>query len=136
MGDSGLWPLIISVLCIVLTTFFSVLNLALRHPSWSRLEEAFAAKKKPQHSQFIRQHLARLIYTTAVFRLFVNLGLLLSLIYQFTASVFGDHPDGFFDNHPQHLGQTQGDDDLIKLFWDFAGAGVSGVAAYFGDALA
>ncbi|MBN2378117.1 MAG: HlyC/CorC family transporter [Sedimentisphaerales bacterium] len=86
MDDPGSWALIISVLCIVLTTFFSVTNLALRHPLWTKLEEAFAVKKKPHSAQFIRQHLARLIYTTAVFRLLANLGLLLSLIYQFSAN--------------------------------------------------
>ncbi|MCK5114840.1 MAG: HlyC/CorC family transporter, partial [Phycisphaerae bacterium] len=68
----------------VLTTFFSVTNLALRHPSWARLEEAFAAKKKPQRIQFIRQHLARLIYTTAIFRLLSNLAFLLGLTYYYS----------------------------------------------------
>ena len=38
--DPGSWAVTIAVLSVGLTVFFSMTNLALRHISWNKLEEA------------------------------------------------------------------------------------------------
>jgi magnesium and cobalt exporter, CNNM family len=81
--DPGSWAVLIAILAVGLTVFFSMTNLALRHVSWSKLEEAFSRKGGVSHLEFYRDRIAHLISSTAIFRLLVNLTFLMCILYLF-----------------------------------------------------
>ena len=68
-----------AIVCVIVTLFSSVSYLALRHPMWVKLEEAFDAIGKRQRAAFLHEHGNSLISVTATWRLLANLGLLLSV---------------------------------------------------------
>ena len=63
--------------------FFSVANLALRHLSWVKLEEAFEQRGQSERTKFIRNHLPSLTAGTAILRMLANLGVLLFISHIF-----------------------------------------------------
>ena len=81
MDDPGSWCWLITFFCIILTAFFSSANLALRHISWTKIEEAFLQKKRPERTDIMRLRHFDLVCGTAVSRLLTNLVLLLVVIY-------------------------------------------------------
>jgi len=95
MDGPGSWCLIFAAICVLLTTFFSSANLALRHISWTKLEEALAQKNRAERVSFMRQRHFDFVCSTAVFRVLSNLLLLLILVYYFSA-VWAEHPKSSF----------------------------------------
>ncbi len=81
--DPGSWAVTIALLSVGLTVFFSMTNLALRHISWNKLEEAFAGKERLSRLDFFRERIAYLISTTAMFRLLANLAFFMCMLYLF-----------------------------------------------------
>jgi len=81
--DPGSWAVTIAVLSVGLTVFFSMTNLALRHISWNKLEEAFTRKGRLSRQEFFRERIAHLISSTAMFRLLVSLTFLMCMLYLF-----------------------------------------------------
>jgi len=81
--DPGSWAVTIGLLSVGLSVFFSMTNLALRHISWNKLEEAFAKKGCMPRLEFIRERITYLISTTAMFRLLANLSFFICMLYWF-----------------------------------------------------
>lgn len=77
----GSWCLLIATIFILLTLFFSVSHLALRHVSWVKLEEAFLAQGCPQRVQTLRDRQSKLVSSTATLRLLSSLVLPLCVVY-------------------------------------------------------
>ena len=77
---------LLSALFIILTTFFSTTSLALRHASWSKLEEAFEARGRAERTGVLRTRLGNLLSCTATLRLLATLGLMLTVVRYFTIS--------------------------------------------------
>ncbi len=77
----GSWCLLIATIFILLTLFFSVSHLALRHVSWVKLEEAFLAQGCPQRAQTLRDRQSKLVSSTATLRLLSSLVLPLCVVY-------------------------------------------------------
>jgi len=75
----------VAVLLALLTLFFSVINVALRHISWVKLQEAFESRGCAERTRIMRDHLPRLTSSAAILRLLANLGLLLCVVYYFSA---------------------------------------------------
>jgi len=73
--------LLIATIFILLTLFFSVSHLALRHVSWVKLEEAFLAQGCPQRAQTLRDRQSKLVSSTATLRLLSSLVLPLCVVY-------------------------------------------------------
>jgi len=86
MDEPGPWCLIIAVLCVVLSTYFSTVTLALRLINWTKLDQAFAARQLPHRSQIMRNRRARILYGTAALRILSNLTLVLVVAYYFIHS--------------------------------------------------
>jgi len=82
VDETGLWCLLVAVICIFFTTFFSVANLSLRHVSLVKLHEAFNRQGHAGRTGIIRRHLTQLISATAALRLLTNLILLLCVVYR------------------------------------------------------
>ena len=81
--DPGSWAVTIALLSVGLTVFFSMTNLALRHISWNKLEEAFTRKGRMSRQEFFRERIAYLISSTAMFRLLANLTFFMCMLYLF-----------------------------------------------------
>jgi len=90
--DPGLWAIFFMIILVVLATFFSVTNLALRHISWNKLEEAFQKRARADRIEFYRRHMRSLISSTAMLRMMANLAVLLCVVYEFLSESTGGSP--------------------------------------------
>ena len=87
MDVPGSGCLLVTVIVLALTTFFSVTYLALRHVGWAKLEEAFAKKKRPEKARNLWAMRTELIFYTGNLRLLTNLFLLLCLAFSRSATI-------------------------------------------------
>ena len=69
----------ILLICLALTTIFATANLALRHVSWSQLEDMFTDRGHPRRAERMRERLDHLLAGTATLRMLFNLILLIVL---------------------------------------------------------
>lgn len=86
MGEPGLWCIIISIIFVALTTFFSIIYLALRNVAWGRLGEAFAQRGHPEREQILRRRQGELVCSMATLRLLANLAFLLCVVDYYIAA--------------------------------------------------
>jgi len=89
VGDPDTWCWFISIVCVFLTLFLSVINQALRGVLWVKLEEAFTGSGKTSRTQIMRDHCRQMILSVSILRLLVNLVLLLTVVYAFLADGSG-----------------------------------------------
>jgi len=85
VDDPGSWCLIIALVCVLLSVVFSTANFSLRQIFWVKLEDVFEGKSQLGRAKWIKAHLTEFIYTTALFRLLANLGIIFSLVNYFLA---------------------------------------------------
>jgi putative hemolysin len=81
----GSWCLIIAVICVLFSLIFSTANFSLRQIFWVKLEDVFEGKSQLGRAKWMKEHLTELVYTTALFRLLANLGIIFSLVNYFLA---------------------------------------------------
>jgi len=86
VGEPGLWCIIISIIFVALTTFFSIIYLALRNVAWGRLGEAFAQRGHPEREQILRRRQGELVCSMATLRLLANLAFLLCVVDYYIAA--------------------------------------------------
>ncbi len=84
MDDPGWWCLLAGFVFVILTTFFSLANVSLRHILWVKLEDAFAKRGASECADDVRKRLSRWLSVTAILRMLSNLVLLLCVIAYFT----------------------------------------------------
>jgi len=95
VDDPGSWCLLGAGACVIMTLFFSASNLALRHISWVKLEDACTAKGRLDRAQTLRQQHPMFLSSTALWRLLANLGVLLCIVGYFTIRYEAGHTQIF-----------------------------------------
>lgn len=86
MGEPGWWYFIISIIFVVLTTFFSIIYWSLRNVAWGKLGEAFAQRGHPEREQILHQRHSELVCSMGTMRLLANLAFLLGVVDYYIAA--------------------------------------------------
>ena len=87
MDDPGSWCLLVTLICLAATTYFSSAFLALRHVLWAKIEESFSQLSMPERTETFRNQQTRLVGCSAALRLLSNLGVFLALACYFLADL-------------------------------------------------